>query len=50
MENKNSSPYYQGYEAYYTGVDEKNCPYDENTSLYSFWHQGYQAAKNSDIC
>jgi ribosome modulation factor len=48
--NKDTSPYYEGYEAYYAGADEKTCPYDENTAHCLFWHQGYQAAKDSDIC
>jgi len=42
-------PFYcEGYDAYYDGADEQDCPYDEGTDGQDGWLKGWREANRRE--
>ena len=43
------SPYVEGNNAYWSGINQIDCPYVEYSSDYVSWNEGYYDARDDDI-
>lgn len=44
-----NSKYKEGFNAYFQGLNYEHCPYDEGSTDYISWKDGYYEAKVGDI-